>query len=222
MWLTQANTVQRKHIFPPRIHGNVSHSPVCPPSLCVFYCRILSAIHKFHSAADPISRSLALHAEDKGGCCLLLLVGIAVWRMPCGSLRWGWGIVGLWFKAFQMSWGLMMGKAGIGPVSIIGVRTHERCSGIILQCFSGNGLDFIEKKNGTFCIKDEKTEERNTGLEPALKHFHIILDKHQRQRNKSDYWWTKFLNKWTVLWGNVALWNLMKNFKNEKSYWPVY
>lgn len=153
MWLTQANTVQRKHIFPPRIHSNVSHSPVCPPSLCVFYCRILSAIHKFHSAADPISRSLALHAEDKGGCCLLLLVGIAVWRMPCGSLRWGWGIVGLWFKVFQMSWGLMMGKAGIGPVSIIGVRTHERCSGIILQCFSGNGLDFIEKKKRDILYK---------------------------------------------------------------------
>lgn len=63
--------------------------------------------------------------------------------------------------------------------------------------FSGNGLVLIVK-NGTFCIKDERTEERSNGLEPVLKHFHIILDKHQRPRNKSDYGWRKFLNKWAT------------------------
>lgn len=62
---------------------------------------------------DPISPSFALLAEDKGGCCLSLLVGITVWRMPCGSLRWWWGIVGSWFKV------LMIGKAAIQGWSCI-------------------------------------------------------------------------------------------------------
>lgn len=92
---------------------------------------VLSPFLHFTSPAprpDPISRSFALLAEDKGVCCLLLLVGIALWWMPCGSLPWGWGMVRSWFKAFQRSWGLMMGKPGIWPCQYRW-HTQAQCRG---------------------------------------------------------------------------------------------
>lgn len=140
------NRVQRRHIFDPASMA-MRHIHLFLSCFCVFYGGIpdslsLPAVYKIASAADPTSRSLALLAEDKGGCCLLLLVRIAVWQMPCGSLRWGWGMVRSRLKAFQMSWASVMGKAWRGG------------AGVTYTVFRDDFAMFLWKWNG-YCWKKE-------------------------------------------------------------------
>lgn len=139
--------------FLPTFHGNESHSPVTLLFLCVLrldpWLFLFSSVYKLSTSADPISRSFALLAEDKGSCCLLLLVGIAGWRMPCGSLRWEWCI-----KAFPDELRCNVGK---GRTFACQYWHHRHRSGFMLQYFSENDLDFIG--NRTFLRGRKKMKE---------------------------------------------------------------